>query len=77
MANATIAANTAGSLHFRTGSGRKGIDKVVIRLEPTDTYDVRLVRIDRRTWEVRTLCEVGDVYAEQLGEVLTGLTEKL
>ena len=67
----------AGYLHFRIGSGRKGLDKVVIRLDPGDTYAVTLVRIDRKSWDVQTLYEVNEIYAEQLGEVMGSLAEML
>lgn len=69
--------NETGYLHFRIGPCRKGLGKVVIQLDPSDTYTVRLIRIDRKTWQVTMLYEIDDIYAEQLGEVLMSLAERL
>lgn len=59
-----------GYLHFTVGPARHDLFKVTIQLDPSDTYTVRLVRVNARTLETTTLEEAADVYADMLGELL-------
>ena len=63
------------SLSFRfTARGAKGINKVNVRLDPSDTYTVQFFRATKAG--VKLVTEESDVYCDQLVSVLeqkTGL----
>ncbi len=46
---------------------------VLVNLDPSDTYTVRLVRQERKTYRLITIEEIVDVYAEDLGETIYGM----
>ncbi len=64
-------------LHFTVGPCRKGLDKIVIRLNPLDTYDIELIRMKRKTYEQITLAIANNVYVENLNRVLLDMEAKL
>jgi hypothetical protein len=60
-----------GYLQFTVGPSKgEVVFKVTIRLEPSDTYTVKLIRCDLRTGEAADLESASDVYCDQLGELL-------
>ncbi len=62
-------------LHFRVGSTRK-LQKIVIKLNGHDLYDVALVEIKRPSYDVVTLKSETDVYAEDLSEIVYSMVNK-
>ncbi len=50
--------------------------RVFVKLEASDTYTVRLVKLNRKTCDVRDLERAEDVYADQLSEVVYGMVNK-
>lgn len=64
------------SLQFKLPRAKDGINCVQIKLEPSDTYTMKFVRVgDRRTgYKVteKAVCE--DVYCDQLQELFTKYT---
>lgn len=64
-------------LHFQVGNARKGLFKVVIKLMASDTYDVELIKIKRKTDEPVVLASATDVYNDMLGRVLLGMEKHL
>jgi hypothetical protein len=69
-------AGEEGYLHFRVTISRQAFHKVVVRLDPSDTYTVQLVRIDRKTWQTRVEEEREGVYADMLSEVIYRMCNK-
>lgn len=65
------------TLYFRVGKNAKGVNKVSVTLDWTDTYTVTFFRQSGAPmFAVRTVSEVSMVYAEDLRRVLesgTGL----
>ena len=59
-----------GYLHFRVTKTPGDFRKIQVQLTPMDTYDVRLITINRRTYEVVTEKEARDIYAEDLSEII-------
>jgi hypothetical protein len=60
-----------GRLQFTVGPCRGWVVlQVVVTLDPSDTYAVRLVRIDLRGLGTETLEEADGVYCDQLGDLL-------
>jgi hypothetical protein len=62
------------SLSFRIGKNARGVNKVKVTLNPSDTYTVEVFRV--RAGTVKALGSASDVYAESLVrnvEALTGL----
>lgn len=68
----TVGDEARGHLHFTVGPSRRDPFKVTIQLDPSDTYTVKLVRVNLRTLETTTLEEASDVYADMFGELLVG-----
>jgi len=64
----------ADSLHFRVGSNRT-LDKIVVKLNGLDLYDLEMVRIARGTYDVKTLAERANVDADALGRTILGMVE--
>jgi hypothetical protein len=62
-------------LMFRVGSGRT-LAKVIVTLEPDDTYSVRYCEMALRTYEVRKNEQVEGVYADNLGVVVRRLGDR-
>ena len=63
--------NSEGALTFRLPSSfaRDGINAVTIKLDPSDTYTVRFLKI--RGTGVKELAVVSDVYNDELQRVFT------
>ena len=59
-----------GYLHFRVTKKHGDFRKIIVQLTPMDTYDVKLVKIKRGTYETITEHEVTDIYAESLSEII-------
>lgn len=59
-------------LMFRVGRNAKGVSKLVIRLDPSDTYTVQAWRL--RGADPTLLEEVSDVYVDSLHDVIERLT---
>lgn len=66
---------TDAGVVFRFG-GSRALDKFEITLNAGDLYDVRAVRINRRTYEIAELGAFADVYADSLGTVIESLARK-
>lgn len=49
---------------------------VLVNLDPSDTYTVRLVRKERNTHRLITIEEHSDIYCDQLGETVYHLCNK-
>lgn len=64
------------SLVFRVGSKRSLVEKVIVTLDPSDTYSVRYVAMRPRTFEVLTDETRADVYADQLGAVVRKMGDR-
>lgn len=62
-------------LIFRVGSGRK-LAKVVVTLEADDTYSVRYLEMNRRTFAFTVDEKVEGVYADSLGRVVRELGDR-
>ena len=64
------------SLQFRVGAGRK-LNKLIVTLEPTDTYSVRYVEMTRspKFKIVKDETET-DVYAESIGAVVRRMGDR-
>ena len=62
--------DTKGYLHFRVTKKHGDFRKIIVQLTPMDTYDVKLVKIKRGTYETITEHEVTDIYAESLSEII-------
>jgi len=62
----------ANSLIFKTGNGRK-IRAVTVTLEDSDTYTVRYVEMNRRTYKLDTDTTLRDIYCDQLAEIVIDL----
>ncbi len=60
-----------GYLHFTVGPARRDPFKVMVQLDPSDTYTVKLVRCRLRAGETQVLEQASEVYFDQLGELLT------
>lgn len=70
-ARQAVGDNAKGYLHFTVGPNRRNKPlKVQIRLDPNDTYTVKLVRCDLRTGEATMLEEADGLYFDMLGELL-------
>lgn len=63
----------AAKVLFRFGSRRAYLDKIEVRLNEFDTYDVKVYAIDRKTFAVETVGAVEMVYCDQLAEIVTDL----
>ena len=59
-----------GYLHFRVTKKHGDFRKIVVQLTPMDTYDVKLVKMKRGTYEPITEYEATDIYAESLSEII-------
>jgi len=59
-----------GYLHFRVTKKHGDFRKIIVQLTPMDTYDVKLVKIKRGTYETITEHEASDIYAESLSEII-------
>jgi len=59
-----------GYLHFRVTKKQGDFRKIIVQLTPMDTYDVKLVSINRRTYEPITEYEVEGIYAEDLSSTI-------
>lgn len=64
------------TLIFRAGPGTKTY-KFSITLNGRDTYDIKLQKVNRKTYEVTTLAEAEDVYNDSLGRVLLSMEKHL
>ena len=62
-------------LMFRVGSGRK-LAKIVITLDPSDTYTVRYVEVSRKDFRITKEEVVSDVFCDMLGEVVRKLGDR-
>jgi hypothetical protein len=60
------------SLSFRLPKANRGINGVYINLEPSDTYKVEFVRVQKSQRKVVETCE--DVYCDSLQDVFTSVT---
>lgn len=63
----------ATSLRFRVGRNARGVTHLTVRLDPCDTYTVTAIKVGRN-WNVTTIGEVADVYADSLRRVIESLT---
>ena len=64
-----------GGVQFSIGSGAKGrINKVVIKLDPSDTYTVEFWRVNTRTYEMVKVDETSNVYNDSLMNVFEAAT---
>lgn len=69
------ALTTENGVQFSIGRGAKnGINKVVVTLTPSDTYDVTFYRISRRGLTVNVIAKREFIYCDQLREVFTNAT---
>ena len=59
-----------GYLHFRVTKKHGDFRKIIVQLTPMDTYDVKLVKIKRGSYETITEYEATDIYAESLSEII-------
>ena len=62
-------------LIFRVGNGRK-LAKVVVTLDPSDTYSVRYLEMNRKTYAFTVDESVAGVYAEDLGAVVRRMGDR-
>ena len=63
------------SVQFAIGRGAKdGINKVVIKLNGWDTYDVTFYRVTKRGLNCKLVVEHNGIYAEDLQRVFTDAT---
>jgi hypothetical protein len=64
------------SLTFRIGRNAKSVSHLVITLMPSDTYEVKALRVRRQQGvpTVKTLGVVDDVYVDSLHQVIESLT---
>ena len=63
------------SVQFAIGRGAKdGINKVVIKLNDLDTYDVQFWRLLKRGLDCKLVVEHNGIYAEDLQRVFTDAT---
>jgi hypothetical protein len=58
-----------GYLHFKVGPSQPTF-KVCIQLTADDDYEVHLVKLGSHGLDVTVLEEAGQIYADQLGELL-------
>jgi hypothetical protein len=61
------------SLMFRVS---RGMQKLIVTLEPDDTYSVRYVKMKARTYEVVADETVAGVYADNIGAVVRRLGDR-
>lgn len=64
------------SLAFRAGSKRGIVAKVIVTLDPDDTYTVRYVAMKARTYEIVTDESVSMVYADSLGATVRQMGDR-
>lgn len=72
MIGARDLVGTSDSLAFRIGRNAKAINKLVIRLDPSDTYTVQAWRL--RGTNAILVEEMSDVYCDMLHDVIERLT---
>jgi hypothetical protein len=60
------------SLSFRLPKANRGINGVYITSEPSDTYKIEFIRVQKTERKVVETCE--DVYCDSLQEVFTRVT---
>ena len=59
---------------FRIGG--RALRKVIVRLDPSDTYSVELVAINRKTWDSEIIEDASLIYADQLSETIYRMVNK-
>ena len=59
-----------GYLHFRVTKKHGDFRKIIVQLTPMDSYDVKLVSINRKTFEPITEYDVEGIYAEDLSSTI-------
>ena len=59
-----------GYLHFRITKKRGDFRKIIVQLTPMDSYDVKLVNINRKTFDTITEHDVQGIYAEDLSSTI-------
>lgn len=62
-------------LIFRVGTGRK-LAKVVVTLDPCDTYTVRYLEMNRKTFAFTVDESVEGVYCDNLGETVRRMGDR-
>lgn len=66
---------TEGGLQFKIGRNSKKVTHVEIILDPSDTYNVRFIKVGRAPkYEIKTLSKVEGVYVDRLHEVIEAHT---
>lgn len=76
MTGATDFVSSDGALKFRLPSNltKERATHMVVRLAPSDTYTLELLRWNGQKLEFKMIKSVSDVHAENLREVFTDLT---
>lgn len=75
MTGANSFTGSADTLSFRVPKAAKGIKAVIVKLLPSDTYEVRFLGQRRApTFEVFDVAKHDDVYCDQLQAVFTAET---
>lgn len=64
----------SSSLMFRVGSRRGVTAKMIVTLDPTDTYSVTYVEI--RKFKVTKKETISDIYCDHLGEVVRSMGDR-
>ena len=59
-----------GYLHFRVTKKHGDFRKIIVQLTPMDSYDVKLVNINRRSFDTITEHDVQGIYAEDLSSTI-------
>lgn len=62
---------------FQVGRRRSHLDKVAVSLNIFDTYDIRLVSVDRKTFAVQVVEEIEGVYFDQMSELIPKMVRRL
>lgn len=63
-------------LMMRVGSKRGRVEKLIVTLDPSDTYSVRYVAMRTRDFEMLVDESESGVYAERLGEVVRRMGDR-
>lgn len=63
------------ALWFRVRGNRK-LEKVKVKLNWKDLYDVELIEINKQTWQSKTIDSAEDIYAEDLSKTIYRLVNQ-
>lgn len=69
-------AGDSDSLMFRVGSKPKILEKIIVKLNPSDTYSVRYVAMRKGSYEVFAEEKIEMVYADQLGGIVRKMGDR-